>query len=114
MQVAVATGWLGRAGAENDQPKLNLGTKVPRDRYRQVPRYYFHLHNDVDAPDPDGSELRNLEEARAVALRDARFSAGQSVKDMGHIVGGHRIDIEDENGTVLDTVYFRDAVAIDP
>jgi hypothetical protein len=78
-----------------------------------VPRFFFHLHNDVDAPDADGVELRNLEEARAVALHNARFSAGESVKDMGHIVGDHRIDIEDENGTVLDTVYFRDAVKIE-
>ena len=78
-----------------------------------MPRFFFHLHNDVDAPDPDGVELRNLEEARAVALHNARFSAGESVKDMGHIVGDHRIDIEDENGTVLDTVYFRDAVKIE-
>ena len=79
-----------------------------------MPRFFFHLHNDVDAPDPDGVELRTLDEARVVALHNARFSAGQSVKDMGHIVGDHRIDIEDENGTVLDTVYFRDAVEIDP
>lgn len=78
-----------------------------------VPRYFFHLHNDVDAPDSDGVELRSLGEARAVALHNARFSAGQSVKDMGHIVGDHRIDIEDENGTVLDAVYFRDAVKIE-
>lgn len=79
-----------------------------------MPRFFFHLHNDVDAPDPDGVELPDLEEARAVALHNAPFSAGQSVKDMGHIVGGYRIDIEDENGIVLDTVYFRDAVEIDP
>ena len=78
-----------------------------------MPRFFFHLHNDVDAPDPDGVELPDRAEARAVALQNARFSAGQSVKDMGHIVGGHRIDIEDENGTVLDTVYFRDAVKIE-
>jgi hypothetical protein len=78
-----------------------------------MPRYFFHLHNDVDAPDPEGVELRDLDAARARALYNARFSAGESVKDMGHIVGDHRIDIEDENGTVLDTVYFRDAVKIE-
>ena len=78
-----------------------------------MPRFFFHLHNDVDAPDPDGVELRNLEEARAVALHNARFTAAESVKDMGHIVGDHRIDIEDGDGRVLDTVYFRDAVTIE-
>jgi hypothetical protein len=78
-----------------------------------VPRYFFHLRNDLDVPDPDGVELRNLNEARAMATHNARFSAGQSVKDEGHLIGDHRIDIEDENGTVLDTVYFRDAVKIE-
>lgn len=48
-----------------------------------------------------------------MALHNARFTAGQTVKDMGHFIGDHRIDIEDENGTVLDTVYFRDAVRIE-
>ena len=67
----------------------------------------------MDAPDPEGIELRDLTEARVVALHNARFSAAESIKDMGHIVGDHRIDIEDENGTVLDTVYFRDAVKIE-
>ena len=78
-----------------------------------MPRYFFHLHNDVDAPDPDGVELLNLEEARAMALRNARFTAAETLKDAGHFIGDHRIDIEDEKGTVLDTVYFRDAVKIE-
>ena len=78
-----------------------------------MPRYFFHLHNDVDAPDPDGTELSDLEAARECALRHARFTAAETVKDMGHFVGDHRIDIEDENGTVLDTVLFKDAVQVE-
>ena len=78
-----------------------------------MPRYFFHLHNDVDAPDPDGVELRNLDEARAVALHNARFTAAETIKDEGHFIADHRIDVEDENGNVLATVYFRDAVKIE-
>ena len=76
-------------------------------------RYFFHLHNDVDAPDHEGSEFDNLEAARKFAIRQARFTAAESIKEAGHIIGDHRIDIEDEDGTVLDTVYFRDAVKIE-
>ena len=78
-----------------------------------MPRYYFHLYNDLEARDPEGMELVNLAAARMVAMNNARFTAGEVVKDAGSIVGHHRIDIEDEGGTVLDTVYFRDAVKIE-
>jgi hypothetical protein len=78
-----------------------------------VPRYFFHLHNDVDAPDPEGLELTDLEAAKQFALSNARFTAAETIKDEGHFVGDHRIDIEDENGAVLDTIYFRDAVEVE-
>lgn len=67
----------------------------------------------MDAPDPDGVELPNLVEAREAAVRSARFTAAETIKDEGHFVGDHRIDIEDENGTVLETIYFRDAVKVE-
>jgi hypothetical protein len=47
------------------------------------------------------------------ALKSARFTAGETGKDLGHIIGEHRIDIEDANGQILETVYFRDAVKIE-
>ena len=78
-----------------------------------MPRYHFHLHNDVNCPDEEGVELPDLQAARKTALHNARFTAGETVKDRGHLFGDHRIDIEDENGAVLDTVYFRDAVKIE-
>lgn len=77
-----------------------------------MPRYYFHLHNDVDAPDDEGVEFPDLEAARQHAMADARFTAGETVKEMGHFVGHHRIDIEDETGAVLAIVRFDDAVAL--
>ena len=67
----------------------------------------------MDAPDPEGTELPSVEAARMVAMHHARFTAAESFKDMGHFVGDHRIDIEDENGSVLDTVHFKDAVKIE-
>lgn len=78
-----------------------------------MPRYFFHLHNDVDTPDCEGMDFDNLEAARKFALKEARFTAAETIKEAGHFIGDHRIDIEDENGTVLDSVYFRDAVKVE-
>jgi len=70
------------------------------------------MHNDVDCPDHEGVELPDLDAARKRAIENARFTAGETVKGTGRIIGEHRIDIEDDQGQVLDTVYFRDAVKI--
>jgi hypothetical protein len=78
-----------------------------------MPRFYFHLLNDVDAPDEEGIELPNLDEARRYAERTARFTAAETLKEQGNIVLRHRIDIEDEQGSVLDTVHFGDVVKVE-
>ncbi len=90
-----------------------MGTKPLAKRWRPVPRFFFHLYNDVDAPDEEGIELPDLAAARDYALRNARFTAGETVKETGHFVAAHRIDIEDEHGRVLATVRFADAVTIE-
>lgn len=77
-----------------------------------MPRYYFHLFNDVDAPDNEGLDLLDLVEARRHAGNQARFTAGETVKLKGTIDLRHRIDIEDQQGNVLDTVRFGDVVAV--
>ena len=78
-----------------------------------MPRYYFHLLNDVDVPDEEGKELPDLEAAREQARFNVRFTAGETLKEEGRISLGHRIEIEDAGGTVLDTVYFGDVLQID-
>ena len=78
-----------------------------------MPRYFFHLYNDVEAADPDGVELPNIGAARMVAIHNARFTVAETIKTEGRFVGDHRLDIEDADGKVLDTIYFRDVVTID-
>jgi hypothetical protein len=78
-----------------------------------MPRFYFHLRNDMDVPDNEGKELRNLEEAVAYALNLTRFEAAELVKENGRIVLSHRIDIEDEQHIVLETVHFSDVVKVE-
>ncbi len=78
-----------------------------------MPRFYFHLLNDVDAPDEEGKEFPDLDAAREHARRNIRFTAAESLKEQGRVVLSHRIQIEDGGGNVLDTVFFSDVVNIE-
>jgi hypothetical protein len=78
-----------------------------------VPRFYFHLYNDMDVPDYEGEELPDLEAARESARSQARAMLGETAKENGRIVLHHRIDIEDEHNSVLAAVWFRDVVAVE-
>jgi len=78
-----------------------------------MPRFYFHLLNDVDAPDEEGVELPDLNVALEHAARNARFTAAETLKEQGKVVLSHRIEIENQDGHVLATVHFRDVVAVE-
>jgi hypothetical protein len=78
-----------------------------------VPRFYFHLFNDIEVPDEEGMELPNLDAARACAVEQARGMMGELVKSDARIVLDHRIDIEDVGQRVLDSVIFRDIINIE-
>jgi hypothetical protein len=78
-----------------------------------VPRFYFHLHDDLDAVDEEGLQLPDLRAARAHAVRCVRVTFAETAKDEGRVVLHHRIDIADEQGAVLETVRFRDAVRVE-
>ena len=79
-----------------------------------MPRYYFHLHNDVEAPDEEGKEFPDLTAAKAYAIREARILAAEQIKERGDLVLHHRIDIADESGTVLESVRWADVVHFRP
>jgi hypothetical protein len=79
-----------------------------------MPQFFFHIHNDIDSPDDEGLELPNLEAARTYAVKCVRDLIGETVAHKGQIRLSHRIDVEDENGRVLDTVRFGEAVTIKP
>ena len=77
-----------------------------------MPRYFFDLHNDVDADDPDGVELPDLDAALAHALAEARTMIQVSVAETGRIDLRHHIDVRGEDGSILHVQYFEDAVTI--
>ena len=78
-----------------------------------MPRYYFHLYDDLDCPDLEGIELPDLDAAQAKAAHEARLLMGDLLDREGRLALHHRIEIEDEQGAVLATVNFRDVVAIE-
>jgi hypothetical protein len=78
-----------------------------------VPRFYFHLRNDLDVPDDEGKELPDLGAAHTQALELARFEVSEMAKEQGRVVLHHRIDIEDEQHRVVDSVWFRDVVQVE-
>ncbi len=78
-----------------------------------MPRFYFHLHNDVETPDHEGVELCDLDAAFVHAVRLVRFTFGEHAKDEGRVVLHHRIDIEDKDGAVLRSVRFGEAVTVE-
>jgi hypothetical protein len=67
----------------------------------------------LDVPDEEGVELPDLDSARAKAAANARFTLAQTAMDEGKINFTHRIDIEDADGRILDTVWFRDVVVVE-
>jgi hypothetical protein len=78
-----------------------------------MPTFYFHLHNDIEAPDDEGKELPDIDAARAYAETNAVDLMAATLKEKGRINLGHHIDIEDGTGRVLATVRFGDVVAIE-
>ena len=75
--------------------------------------YFYHLHNDMDVPDEEGVECASLDEAKTRAAEEALILLAEVLKEEGRISLRHRIDIEDEHGTVLATVSFQDVVNVE-
>jgi hypothetical protein len=93
--------------------EVRRGTKASGSRSVDMPRFYFHLHNDVHVPDPEGKELPNLEAALEYAASNALFTMAETLKEQASINLHHHIDIEDERGQVLATVRFKDVAKIE-
>ena len=76
-----------------------------------MPHFRFHIINDIDVPDPEGQDLDNLAAAHMKAIDYARDLASAAVRQ-GRLDLQHRIDVEDEDGNVLATVTFADAIDV--
>lgn len=76
-----------------------------------MPRYFFHLHNNHDVPDPEGRLLPDPDRARDVARAEARYLAAESIRE-GQLDLTHYILVTDEAGAVVQLVTFGDVLTI--
>lgn len=81
-------------------------------RWPQMPRYFFHVHDDIDALDEEGQEFPNSEAALNGATGAARQLAAEQVTQ-GKLHLDHRIEVADDSGKVIATIAFRDCVEIE-
>ena len=77
-----------------------------------MPRFYFHIYDEVDLLDEEGIEMADAPTARAAAMAGARAMICDEVKK-GHLDLRHRIEVEDESGGAVLTLTFGDAVVIE-
>ena len=76
-----------------------------------MPRYFFHLRDDVDVDDDEGSVLRDVTAARTKAVEGARELMCATLKE-GYINLNHYILVTDEGGEVLFELPFSGAVQV--
>jgi hypothetical protein len=76
-----------------------------------MPRFFFHLHNDIDTHDEEGRDLPDIDAARRSAEHDARNMAAESVR-AGHLVLDHFVEVTGEEGRPLFRVTFGEVVEI--
>jgi hypothetical protein len=80
-------------------------------RFQVVPRFYFHLFNDMTCVDEEGINLPNDAVAVQRTATMAREMAAESVRQ-GHLVLDHRIEVTNELGHTIGTVRFRDVIEV--
>jgi hypothetical protein len=78
-----------------------------------VPRYFFHVYDDIVVTDDEGMELPDADAARAAAVAGIREMMCEQVKK-GRIVLHHRIEVEDAAGAPVLSLTFGDVVAVEP
>lgn len=75
--------------------------------------FFFHLYDDMDVSDLEGTDLPDLDTAMASATRHARALMCETLTREGRISLHHRIDIESDAGQVLAVVPFASVVKIE-
>jgi len=78
-----------------------------------MPRFYFHVYNDLIAKDEEGLELRDIAAAREEAISGARGLMAAELVEKGRLRLQHRIEVTDEQGRTVLTIPFRELVEIE-
>ena len=77
-----------------------------------MPRFFFHVFDDMTVCDDEGLDLPDVEAAARAALAGAREMICVQVKN-GRLHLGHRIEVEDEAGAQVLVLHFGDAIEIE-
>ena len=70
-----------------------------------MPRFFFHVHDGVSVPDPEGTELSGIFEAQAEAVR----LSGELLREIGREFwdgGLWKVEVTDQTGRALFTLTF--------
>jgi hypothetical protein len=78
-----------------------------------MPRYFFHIYDELELDDDEGLELADDEAARNQALAGARAMMCDQLK-AGQLTLHHRVEVESEAGESILILPFGDAVRILP
>jgi hypothetical protein len=77
-----------------------------------MPRFFFHVHDELDVVDDEGIELPDEETALAWAKHEARELAADAVK-RGVLRLHDRIVVVRAPDEEIGTVMFRDAIQVE-
>jgi hypothetical protein len=77
-----------------------------------MPRYFFDLHNDIEAQDDEGRELPDVDAVVAQAVKEARELIKASIDETGRVDLRHHIDVRDDRGETVFVIHFEDAVTV--
>ena len=105
---------LGARSIARKLPNIDAGGASFRrgKRFAAMPRFFFHVYDDVVALDEEGCELPDLEAVRQRAIEGARELACEQIRK-GKLTLHHRIEVEDEDGKTAMIVPFRLAFRIE-
>ncbi len=78
-----------------------------------MPRFFFHIADGDRFPDEEGAILPDVTAARKLALVGAREIVADDLKQGKNLSLNDRIEIQDESGSIVAVVTFREAVGIE-
>lgn len=76
-----------------------------------MPQYYFHVLEDIDVLDLEGSEHDDDAAAKAYGVAAVRALAAETAT-RGYVTRHHRLEIEDAAHLPVATIRFDEAVEI--
>lgn len=78
-----------------------------------MPRFFFHLRDDMSVDDEEGQELPDVAAARLRAFKYAVDMSANSILEHQKVNLHHSIEVADETKQVILTVEFGDVITVE-